>query len=130
LIVFCFILDILAQLYAFIKCLKAGIHQSILPNRGITKVQQQSMDLLHRIGDATIVDFADPGFLTELESIQQDQLTASEIPISISKDLPTPPKSSIINGEKLKRSKSMVSKSSPGIPITGDEKLKNPYLWY
>jgi hypothetical protein len=68
LLVFCSILDILAQLYAFIKCLKAGIHQSILPNRRITKVQQQSMDLLHRIGDATIVDFADPGFLTELES--------------------------------------------------------------
>jgi hypothetical protein len=37
---FCFILDTLAQLYAFIRCLKAGIHQSILPNRRITKVQQ------------------------------------------------------------------------------------------
>ncbi|CAG8761794.1 2587_t:CDS:2, partial [Dentiscutata erythropus] len=37
-----------------------GISQSILPNRRIAKMQQQSMDLLHRIGDATIVDFADP----------------------------------------------------------------------
>ncbi|CAG8781609.1 13945_t:CDS:2, partial [Racocetra persica] len=49
-------LDTLAQLYAFIKCLRSGLHQSILPNRRTAKMQQQSMDLLHRIGDATIID--------------------------------------------------------------------------
>ncbi|CAG8594211.1 3574_t:CDS:10 [Paraglomus occultum] len=67
------IMDVLAQLYAFIKCLRAGIQQSILPNRRTAKVQQQSMDLLHRIGDATIVDFADPRSSAALESSRQQQ---------------------------------------------------------
>jgi len=65
--------DLLAQLYAFIKCLRAGIHQSIMPNRRTAKIQQQSMDLLHRIGDATIVDFADPRSSAALESLRQQQ---------------------------------------------------------
>src|SRR5436190_23324418 len=65
--------DLLAQLYAFIKCLRAGNHQSILPNRRTAKIQQQSMDLLHRIGDATIVDFADPRSSAALESLRQQQ---------------------------------------------------------
>ncbi|RIB02718.1 hypothetical protein C2G38_852692 [Gigaspora rosea] len=60
-------MDILAQLYAFIKCLRSGIHQSILPNRRTAKMQQQSMDLLHRIGDATIVGFSDPRSSDKLE---------------------------------------------------------------
>ncbi|KAF0497155.1 hypothetical protein F8M41_020779 [Gigaspora margarita] len=60
-------MDILAQLYAFIKCLRSGIHQSILPNRRTAKMQQQSMDLLHRIGDATIIDFSDPRSSDKLE---------------------------------------------------------------
>ena len=65
--------DMLAQLYAFIKCLRAGINQSILPNRRTAKIQQQSMDLLHRIGDATIVDFADPRSSAALESLRQQK---------------------------------------------------------
>jgi len=65
--------DMLAQLYAFIKCLRAGIHQSILPNRRTAKIQQQSMDLLHRIGDATIVDFADPRSSAALEFLRQQK---------------------------------------------------------
>ncbi|CAG8560064.1 29581_t:CDS:10 [Gigaspora margarita] len=60
-------MDTLAQLYAFIKCLRSGIYQSILPNRRTAKMQQQSMDLLHRIGDATIVDFTDPRSSEKLE---------------------------------------------------------------
>ena len=70
------VVDVLAQLYAFIKCLRAGIHQSILPNRRTVKIQQQSMDLLHRIGDATIVNFADPRSSAALESLRQQQGTA------------------------------------------------------
>ncbi|RHZ76590.1 hypothetical protein Glove_195g36 [Diversispora epigaea] len=70
------LMDVLAQLYAFIKCLRAGIHQSILPNRRTVKIQQQSMDLLHRVGDATIVGFADPRSSDTLEALCKEQSTA------------------------------------------------------
>ncbi|RHZ55702.1 hypothetical protein Glove_411g12 [Diversispora epigaea] len=70
------LMDVLAQLYAFIKCLRAGIHQSILPNRRTVKIQQQSMDLLHRVGDATIVGFADPRSSDSLEALRKEQSTA------------------------------------------------------
>ncbi|CAG8563514.1 4005_t:CDS:10 [Ambispora gerdemannii] len=97
-------LDALAQLYAYIKCLRAGIHQSLLPNRRTAKVQQQSMDLLHRIGDATIVDFTDPRSSVKLESLRQKQSTAFENQASIiNKELPALPESPIVNDEKSKR---------------------------
>ena len=111
-------LDTLAQLYAFIKCLKSGIHQSILPNRRIAKVQQQSMDLLHRIGDATIIDFADPRTSAKLEAQQQVQITEIENKMSTdNKELPS--EFPNISNEKLERSKSMGSKFYPR-----SEKLK------
>lgn len=65
--------DMLAQLYAFIKSLRAGLHQRILPNRRTARVQKQAMDLLHRIGDASIIDFADPRSKAKLKSLQQQK---------------------------------------------------------
>lgn len=103
----CFI-DALAQIYAFIKCLRAGINQSILPNRRTAKVQQQSMDLLHRIGDATIVDFVDPRSSAKLESIRQEQ--SNQISMD-KKELPNSSELPIIGDEKSKRSKSMEFRS-------------------
>ncbi|CAG8596904.1 6522_t:CDS:10 [Cetraspora pellucida] len=64
-------MDILSRLYAFIKCLRAGIHQSVLLNRRTAKVQQQAMDLFHRIGEAAISNFVDTRLLN------QEQSTAS-----------------------------------------------------
>jgi hypothetical protein len=112
----CFI-DVLAQLYAFIKCLRAGINQTILPNRRTAKVQQQSMDLLHRIGDATIVDFVDPRSSAKLESIRQEQSNQTSMD---KEELPNSSELPI----KLKRSMSMVSRLSSKPSIIGNEKLE------
>src|SRR5438034_8434649 len=103
----CFI-DALAQLYAFIKCLRAGINQSILRNRRTAKVQQQSMDLLHRIGDATMVDFVDPRSSAKLVSIRQEQSNQTSID---KEELPNSSELPIIGDEKSKRSKSMEFRS-------------------
>ncbi|CAI2181200.1 9451_t:CDS:10 [Funneliformis geosporum] len=111
-------MDALAHLYAFIKCLRAGINQSILPNRRTAKVQQQSMDLLHRIGDATIIDFVDPRSSAKLESIRQEQLNQT------SKELPNSSELLIIGDEKSKRSISMVLRLSSEPSIIGNEKLE------
>ncbi|CAG8559145.1 137_t:CDS:10, partial [Acaulospora colombiana] len=108
------VMDILAQLYAFIKCLRSGIHQSLLPNRRTAKVQQQSMDLLHRIGDATIIDFADPRSSAKLEYIQE-QLTRSKDYLSTEDELSTSLEPLTINDEKSERlpsSMNVVSSSS------------------
>jgi len=113
----CFI-DALAQLYAFIKCLRAGINQSILPNRRTAKVQQQSMDLLHRVGDATIVDFVDPRSSAKLKSIRQEQSNQTSMD---KEELPNSSELPIIGDKKLKRSMSMVSRLSS---IIGNEKLE------
>ncbi|CAG8626772.1 6848_t:CDS:10, partial [Paraglomus brasilianum] len=95
------ILDILAQLYAFVESLRAGIHQSILPNRRAVKIHQQSMDLLHRIGDATIIGFADPRFSTESLYMQGSTKTRR-----IDVVLPT---QSIVDDEKEKSSTVVIS---------------------
>ncbi|CAB4376229.1 unnamed protein product [Rhizophagus irregularis] len=114
-------MDALAQLYAFIKCLRAGINQSILPNRRTAKVQQQSMDLLHRIGDATIIDFVDPRSSAKLESIRQEQSSQTSMD---KEELPNSSELPIIVDEKLKRSKSMVSRLSSEPSIIGNERLE------
>lgn len=73
------LIDILSQLYAFIKCLRAGIHQTVLPNRRTTKVQQQAMDLLHRIGEATIADFVDMRLLHQKQSTGSEALICQDM---------------------------------------------------
>jgi hypothetical protein len=61
-----FVIDTLALLYAFIKCLRAGVHQIILPNRRTVKIHQQTMDFLHRVGEATVLGFAEMTCAQEL----------------------------------------------------------------
>lgn len=60
------------------------------------KIQQQSMDLLHRIGDATIVDFADPRSSAKLESLRQE-LSTTQTPI-VNEEFLIPP--NINNGNQ------------------------------
>ncbi|CAG8498379.1 14299_t:CDS:2 [Gigaspora rosea] len=74
-------------------CFLSVIYQSILPNRRTAKMQQQSMDLLHRIEDATIVDFTDPRSFEKLEylnaKINNCVLKGNDIENEELLDLPT-----------------------------------------
>ena len=65
------------------------------------KIHQQSMDLLHRIGDATIIGFADPRFSTESLYMQGSTKTRR-----IDVVLPT---QSIVDDEKEKSSTVVIS---------------------
>ncbi|RGB38138.1 hypothetical protein C1646_15742 [Rhizophagus diaphanus] len=79
------------------------------------------MDLLHRIGDATIIDFVDPRSSAKLESIRQEQSNQTSMD---KEEFPNSSELPIIGDEKLKRSKSMVSRLSSEPSIIGNERLE------
>ncbi|KAF0534632.1 hypothetical protein F8M41_009913 [Gigaspora margarita] len=118
-------MDTLAQLYAFIKCLRSGIYQSILPNRRTAKMQQQSMDLLHRIGDATIVDFTDPRSSEKLEylnaKIDNCVLKENDIENEELFDLPTSSLKKKISLNSINYAASSLKEKTPLGSINGVE---------